>query len=968
MVRVVSCIFLFFCFSAFADSARLSLSDYFTETWSTRAGLPHNSINGVTQTKDGYIWVATWEGLARFNGREFKLFTRTEIPGLPDSGLRSLIAMENGDLYIVGARGGIALRSHGGWRALPSSSAMVNHALVTEQGELWLALEGQGIVYRASVTATEQKLLDKLSAYRLLQDKTGTVWAATSDGLYQINDMQVSKVSEDSGLPNASVFTLLLTQSGTLIVGTEKGAWQKQNDKFVAINPVLNNESIASLLEDAQGDLWFGTINKGVFRLSSLGLENLAADDGLPNNRILSLLQDREKSIWVGTNAGLFRLREAPFTNWSQSRGLASDYVRTVLSHSDGSLWVGSSNGLNRIENGKLITLTQAYEKDPLSVLSLTEDKQGGVWVGTYTAGLMKVVNGQIYPVKNRSNGLISNEVRAVFFDKADNLWIGTAGGLTKIDPAGQTELFTTEDGLIGDFIMAIVEDDHGRLWVGTGVGVSIYDPATKQFKTLEFPKQFSTEYAFGFYLDGDNMWLATDRGLVRYNLSTDKMSLFGRDQGLPVDKLFQVIEQGDSLWLTSNRGIIQVNKAQLVALLDNPEKIKPMSVSMQLYDEGDGMLSAQANGGSNPAAVLHSDGQVWVATAKGVAIATPERLKEASKRRLSTVIESFEVDGKPITLPVGNEVLSLPAGVSRVSFNYAGLSFIMPGRLNYQTQLSGYNQQWVDRGRLAITEYTNLPPGDYTFKVRAGYPNSDWQNNEQVLRFKIAPYFWQKTSFKLFILIAVLFTAYVIYKYRLYHYKRIEIELTEKVEQQMHDLQTQADAFAHLANHDQLTQLPNRRAFDMWLSENFNQFQRDNKTLSIAIMDIDHFKLINDNFSHLIGDKVICEIARLLRMNFPDEGYAARWGGEEFTLLFPYKNAEEAARLCEIIRLEIAGYDFSELAQGLSVTVSFGVADNTQVADYDRLLSHADNALYNAKNNGRNQIFIYNQGCIALD
>ena len=134
MVRVVSCILLFLCFSAFADSARLSLSDYFTETWSTRAGLPHNSINSVTQTKDGYIWIATWEGLSRFNGREFKLFTRTEIPGLPDSGLRSLIPMDNGDLYIVGARGGIALRSQGGWRALPSSSAMVNHALVTEQG------------------------------------------------------------------------------------------------------------------------------------------------------------------------------------------------------------------------------------------------------------------------------------------------------------------------------------------------------------------------------------------------------------------------------------------------------------------------------------------------------------------------------------------------------------------------------------------------------------------------------------------------------------------------------------------------------------------------------------------------------------------------------------------------------------------------------------------------------------------
>ncbi|WP_199525206.1 two-component regulator propeller domain-containing protein [Pseudoalteromonas sp. bablab_jr011] len=962
MARVVSLILLCVCFSAFAESTRLSLSDYFTETWNTRSGLPHNSINSVAQTKDGYIWIATWEGLARFNGREFKLFTRTEIPGLPDSGLRSLIAIDNGDLYIVGARGGIAVRSQGQWRSLPSSSTMINHALISEQGEIWLALEGQGIVYRASEKATEHTLVDKLSAYRLIKDKQNVIWAATSDGLYKIEGKKVSKVGQEAGLPDASAFTLLLTQSGTLIVGTEKGAWQKQHDKFVSVDATLNHESISSLLEDTQGDIWFGTINKGVFRLRQSGLENLDADDGLPNNRTLSLLQDREKSIWVGTNAGLFRLREAPFTNWSQSRGLASDYVRTVLSHSDGSLWVGSSNGLNRIINGEITTLNQAYERDPLSVLSLTEDKNGDVWLGTYTGGLMKVVNNKIYPVKNRTYGLLNNEVRAVLFDSSHNLWIGTASGLTKLTDDGQIHSYTTEKGLAGNFIMALAEDNQGRLWVGTGVGVSIFDPALNTFSNIEFPEKFSTEYAFGFYLDGEKMWLATDRGLIRYDLKTDVMHLFGREQGLPVDKLFQVIEQGDSLWLTSNRGVIQLNKTQLTEFLDNPTGAESVVVSMQLYDEGDGMLSAQANGGSNPAAVTHSDGQLWVATAKGVAIVKPERLKEASKRRLSTVIESFEVDGKPVGLPAKSDVLSLPAGISRVSFNYAGLSFIMPQRLNYQTHLSGYNEEWVDRGRLAITEYTNLPPGEYTFKVRAGYPNSEWQNNEQTLRFRIAPYFWQKTSFKLVLILGLFLIAYAIYKYRLYHYKRIEIELTEKVEQQMHDLKNQADAFAHLANHDQLTQLPNRRAFDSWLFENFSQFQHNKQSLSVAIMDIDHFKLINDNFSHLIGDQVICEIARLLRINFPDEGYAARWGGEEFTLLFPHKGADEAARLCEIIRLEIADYNFSELAKELSVTVSFGVADNANVTDYDRLLSHADTALYHAKNNGRNKVVIYNK------
>ncbi|WP_024611551.1 two-component regulator propeller domain-containing protein [Pseudoalteromonas sp. TB64] len=193
-----------------------------------------------------------------------------------------------------------------------------------------------------------------MSAYRIIEDASNIIWAATSDGLYKITDKHATLVTPEYGLPNSPVYNLLITRDGQLLIGSEKGAYILNNEHFEPVDPQLSTESISSLLEDDHGDLWFGTINKGVFRLSPDGLEQLDSENGLPANRILSMLQDRENSIWIGTNAGLFRLREAPFSYWTKKRGLAGDYVRTVLSHSDGSLWIGSSTGLNRLNKNKI--------------------------------------------------------------------------------------------------------------------------------------------------------------------------------------------------------------------------------------------------------------------------------------------------------------------------------------------------------------------------------------------------------------------------------------------------------------------------------------------------------------------------------------------------------------------------------------------------------------------------------------
>ncbi|MFP3350603.1 two-component regulator propeller domain-containing protein [Pseudoalteromonas sp. SIMBA_153] len=957
MNRLVILCFLLVIFTVNAQQqTRLPLRDYFFETWNTRSGLPHNSINSLAQTQDGYLWVGTWEGLARFNGQEFKLFTRSEITDLPDSGVRALTPTSDGGLLIAGARGGISLYQHRQWDTQPNAQAMVNHVFKSKNEDLWLALENDGVFYRPAKSTQDIPIIQNVSAYRIIEDKQGTIWAATSDGLYKIVNYTATLMTPHHGLPDAPVYTLLITREGRLVIGSERGARVLNGNVFESPHPQLSAESISSLLEDNHGDLWFGTINKGVFRLSVDGIEQLDAKNGLPANRILSLLQDRENSIWVGTNAGVFRLREAPFSSWGKKRGLSSDYVRTVLSHSDGSLWIGGSTGLDRLQNNKITQIKGTKQGSPYSVLSLLEQSQGDVWVGTYTSGVLKVVNNELVPYLNRDNGLGSNEVRSLLFDSKNRLWIGSAMGLTRVNTDGSLVQFTNEKELPSGFILALSEDKRANIWIGTGNGVVVYNTQTDKFKPIQFPKAFSAKYAFGFYIDDKYTWMATDRGLLRYQHSNGHMTILGRELGLPVDKLFQIVPFKDSLWLSSNRGIIEVNYKQVNQLLDSATK-GSQTLAFQLYDEGDGMLSAQANGGSTPSATVHSDGTIWFATAKGVSTVKPARLKEATEIPLPTIVESFSVDGKPMLLPVDGDTLVLPPGVTRLSFHYAGLSFIMPQRLNFQTKMKGFNDEWVDRFHIATAEYTNLPAGKYSFAVRSAYPNTDWQQNDKVIHFEIQSHFWQKTSFKLVVFFIFVVVIYSAYRYRLYRYKQVEKELTSRVVKQTQALQEQASAFAYQATHDQLTDLPNRRAFDGWLADNFTDFKARNTPLAIAIMDIDHFKRINDGWSHLIGDQVICEVANILKAHCEGEQEVARWGGEEFTFVFPDMNTVQAQQLCEQLRKEIENNDFSSIAQGLSVTVSFGVSDSDNVDDYDRLLSRADQALYKAKNNGRNRV-----------
>tara|TARA_R110002126_G_scaffold21598_4_gene77895 strand:- start:6987 stop:9911 length:2925 start_codon:yes stop_codon:yes gene_type:complete len=927
-----------------ADNDIVSLDNYFSESWNTVHGLPHNTINAIAQTPDGYLWFATWEGVARFNGRQFDIFERSSTTGLPDSGIRALSVADDGDLLVAGSRGGIARVNGQQWHSYPALGVLINKVMLDSKQRLWLATEGEGLVMQAVDGSRQQYTADHglpaNAVKSLFEDNQGRIWVGTSGGLALI-DKRLQLSQPFARELNTPVFALAANNDQQLLIGTERGLYQLHNQQ--GLTQILADVPVATILSEASGMLWIGTVDRGLLRLYQNRWEQLSIEQGLPNNRVLALFRDKERSLWVGTNGGVFRLRDAPFTTYTSEQGLADNYVRTVMSDNHHCVYVGSSRGLDSICNGTMTHIDLSTHAAGQSVLSLALDQQQNLWIGTYTDGVLQYANGQVVAHYRSSDGLAANEVRAILPRPDGSVLVGTAQGLSLIRD-GKLSSPVAAASLPSPFIMALHQATDGKVFIGSGAGVAIWH--NDNVRQLDFTGLDQAEYAFGFVEDGAAgiLWMTTDRGLVAFDLASEQLALVGRNHGMPFDKLFQlVIDKQQYFWVSTNRGVLRFSRQHaLDVIYDRRDRI-----SYELFGEGDGMASAQANGGSSPAASLHSDGSVWVATSIGVSKVQPSRLSAFSAITPPVVLEKLQADGETFT---PEQDVRLAPGTSRIEIEYAGLGYIMPQRIQYRTMLQGFEQEWVFRGTQANVQYTNLAPGHYTFNVAAAYPDGGWSQQAATVSFSIAPHFWQRPLFQLFVvlLIAALVTAIV--RWRLASLKRSELRLKQQVAEKTAEL-------AGLARLDALTGLANRRAFDEAMQHELKRAKRQQESLCLALLDIDYFKQVNDNWSHSTGDEVLKRVAAILQQHCRDTDYLARWGGEEFVILLPDTPLAKAQEVCDRLRQKIAGGSFDDIVADLTITLSVGVAKLSHKGDGKQLLIDADRALYQAKSQGRNTV-----------
>ena len=960
------------------------LRDYVLDAWTTRNGLPHNSLRDIAQTPEGHLWFATWEGAVRYNGIDFNVIGRGTTPGLRDNGVGSLYVDPAGRLWLSDSRGNLGrLQPDGQWRfwerARDWPQALIHDMAMDSRGRMWLLFENHGMGRldpddRFTYFAPPAGIPLPANFPRIAIDAEDRIWVGTMDGLViRQPDGRWERAPSRWKLPPGLAWPYRGADGSLWVVAADR-VYRVQGDDAVLVQHLPGLGHFTAMLRDRNGDVWLGTENHGLLRIGSHGVERLLPGEVLPNGRIGSLLEDAEGSIWVGANGGLFRLRETLFSAITRRDGVSGEYVRAVFEDRDGDLWIGGGGGLDRLgADGRIRHVdidhvnSGSERPDALSVLSIAQGKDGDLYVGTYTDGVFRLRDGRLQRRYAQDEGVPSGHVRAIAVDAAGTVWAGTRRGLVTLGEDGAHA--PTTPGLPQGLITALASID-GALWIGSVEGAHVLRGG--KVERIDVDAMGGARSVFGFRSVHGDVWIATDRGLYRYR--DGKLARVGLEQGLPVDAVFQLVpDRVGNAWVTSNRGVLRIRMEALDAVADGGAGPLPS----ERYTEADGLPSSQANGSSSPSAILRRDGSVWIPTAAGIAAVDPARLQRYLDRSPPpTVIERVELDGQGVPF---NARTSLPGG-KRIGVSYVGLSYVMSDRIRYRTRLIGLDTHWVERDRQRTVEYMGLPPGDYVLQVAAAHPGGPWTQDVATWSFTIKPLWWQRSDVRALAALLLLYALYTLYRYLVHRYRTKNLRLARLVNERTRDLQAQAErllavdreraqllervrrqavAYERQAREDALTGLPNRRRFDEILKRDMAVSQRAGHPLCLALIDLDHFKRINDTHSHAVGDAVLREAAILFAAGSRTADLLARLGGEEFALLLPDTTLDEAITICERMQATFEAHATWAGVDGLRVTFSVGIAECRFDDTPARLMERADAAMYRAKNQGRNIICV---------
>jgi ligand-binding sensor domain-containing protein/signal transduction histidine kinase len=721
------------------------LKEFGHQVWLTENGLPQNTVQAIAQTQDGYLWLGTQEGLARFDGLNFTVFDKENTPAFKSNDIRFLVEDRRQRLWISTSYG-LVCRHNGQFTSFTVNEGLPDNSIgpVVEdaKGNVWIGTAGGLSRFENGnfKTFTTEQGLSRNVIQTLCARADGSVLVGTSAGIQSLRDDHFSSFTLPDYVSLANITAIAETE--------DRGLWFGTLDGLVRVNGAgsapltLSNNRVSALRVDRADTLWVAT-SGGVVRVTNGAPEMFTVADGLSSNLVLSIYEDREGSIWIGTEAGgLNLLKSKKFNTYSTKDGLPNDVVKAIYQDTQGGIWIGSNGGgLTLFKNGAFTTWTT---RDGLSsdvVLSLAGDAGGTIWIGT-PDGLNRFKDGK-FQTYTFAEGLSNDLVRSVLVDRNGTLWVGTRDGLNSFRD-NEFTTYTTHDGLANNFIGAIYEDSKGNLWVGTLGGLNKI--TNGKFQTFTTKDGLSSNTVISFYEDDSgDLWIGTNGG----GLNKFRDGKFGSFANTP-DVIYRILEDEQrNLWCSSNKGIFRVNKNDL----DHPV----------FYGPADGTLTRECSGGGHPAGWKTSDGRIWFATIKGLAVIDPENIP-LNTTPPPIAIEQLFVDNQSI--PLTQKVMLSP-GIARLDFYYTALSFIAPENVRFKYKLEGFDDNWIDGGGRRVASYTNLRPGNYKFRVIAANNDGVWNDTGAALDFYLQPRFYQTYWFYLLCVLLLALTAWQLYRLR---------------------------------------------------------------------------------------------------------------------------------------------------------------------------------------------------------
>lgn len=766
------------------------LQKFSHEEWTTDDGLPQNTVLCLHQSRDGYLWLGTYEGLVRYNGQEFTVFDKKNLPGLENNTILSLSESADSAL-LIGTRTGLYRYRAGQILKTPLfdtlSGEFIRTILTDSAGDLWVGTDRGLFRFAAGQVQTigTRDGMTSLTITSLTEDRAGRLWIGTASGLFIYEKNRLRKAEPNISEKSLYIRTLFTDNENTVWVGASNGLLAFSDGHRIPVHQGLNPEklNVNSIVQDQRGHLWFGT-ESGVILWSNLKAGNFSSADGLSNNKIRSLLQDREGTLWIGTNFGLNALKTGRFTVLTSQKGLSDDFVRTIFQDSRKTIWIGTSFGLNQISSGKI---RQFHLNDGLpgsEITALAEDESGGILIGTSGNGISLYKNG-VFKNQNINHGLLSNTIRAFLPVKDGSVLIGTARGLNLL-VNGRIVPFSRETPSKPWFVLSLTHHTENRFWAGTTTGLFLCDFNGSSTEILS-PDGNSLGTVFSVYQDKDgNLWAGTDNGLILYR--SGKTKIFTVQDGLYNDIAFQILESQDGhFWMTCNKGIYEISRQALIDYTDG----KTEKLSCRVYTKSDGLRTSQCNGSSQPAGALLSDGRMMFPTARGVAIADNSETTKANPVPPPVVIEKVLALNESVKM---QEILKMAPGKRRFQFHYAALTYIEPEKVRYRYKLEGFDEDWIEAGSRRTAFYTNLPPGDYTFRVLAANSDGVWNQTGASVGLYLEPYYYQTVWFWV-IIGSVLVLIFVYFHFsRIRQHQFLGKQLQIQVKERTRELQTEKD------------------------------------------------------------------------------------------------------------------------------------------------------------------------------
>ncbi|HEY3937725.1 MAG TPA: two-component regulator propeller domain-containing protein, partial [Bryobacteraceae bacterium] len=781
-----------------------AITQYVRQSWQAGSGLPHNSVLAIAQTSDGYIWLGTEEGLARFDGVQFTVFDKRSPSGPRSDGILSLLADHENNLWIGTHGGGLTRFRQGKFKTFTLQDGLPNESIwclyEDAQGAVWIGTDGGGLVRyfegRFHTFTTADGLADN-AVFSISGDAHGTLWIGTHNGL--------SKFAPSRHLPGGSFggsFTTFRTKDGigsdfvrvvyvdrygTVWIGANEGGLSTFGSHGIVhwtTKDGLTGNTVISLYEDASNTVWAGTLGGGLNRIINGKVRALKNWGGLSGDGVRAIFEDRESNLWLGsTGGGVTRLRDGPITTISTEEGLASDSILPVYQDRDGAMWIGSDHGLERLKDGVFTRYTHAEGLPDDLVFSVTQDGHGDIWAGT-RRGLARLQAGRFLQM-DTSMGLPGGSVACTYTDRDGDLWVGTRGGLSHFD-GHRFITYSAKDGLSDNFVLSIYEGADKTFWIGTNGGLNRF----KDGRFTAYGQREGLASNVVWSIEGDlqgSIWFGTnDGGLGRFH--NGKFTSYTARQGLPDDTVLRVLDDRRGyLWVSSNKGIFSLEKKQLDQL--DAGAIAKMSVTR--YGLDDGMKSRECNGGFQPAGWRAKDGKLWFPTVAGVSVVDPAHLS-TSAAPLSVTLERVVIDNRE--QPFDQSSFSVPPGNGKLAFQFTAPSFVAPDKIQFRYQLEGFDKDWSQPEMRRSAYYTNIPPGEYRFRVIASQDGRAWAPSDAQASFTLRAHYYQTKLFSLFVAALLCVFAFGLHRLRVSQLRAREKRLLRLVNERTAELRQSRD------------------------------------------------------------------------------------------------------------------------------------------------------------------------------